>query len=236
MKKRVTAIIITIVLAGLTGCVQTTELDKEQELQFIEYSVYSVLEHDKNYMIGLNQVEIESETETEPDTTDNQQPEQGTDGQGQSGQNSGGGSAVQTTDNINDALGIDGAVVEYTGISVCDSFPEAENIPSFVIKAVSGKKLVVLKFDITNTTDSDMRVDLSSKKLSFKGIFNGSVKTNVLVTLLPEALNTFDDVIPAGGTTQTVLVFEISESYADNITSATVEVKSDSGTKSIKLK
>lgn len=235
MKKKVTAIIIIIVLAGLTGCVQTTELDKEQELQFIEYSVYSVLEHDKNYMIGLNQVEIESEAETESDATDNQQQEPETDGQGQSNQNQGG-TTVQATDNINDALGIEGATVKYAGVSVCDSFPEAENIPSFVIKAVSGKKLVVLKFDITNTTDSDMKVDLSSKKLSFKGIFNGSVKTNVLVTLLPEALNTFDDVIPAGGTIQTVLVFEISESYADNLTTVTVEVKSESGTKSIKLK
>ena len=234
MKKKVTAIIIIIVIAGLTGCVQTTELDKEQELQFIEYSVYSVLEHDKNYMIGLNQVEIESEPETESDATDNQQQEPETDGQGQSNQNQGG-TTVQATDNINDALGIEGATVKYAGVSVCDSFPEAENIPSFVIKAVSGKKLVVLKFDITNTTDSDMKVDLSSKKLSFKGIFNGSVKTNVLVTLLPEAMNTFDDVIPAGGTIQTVLVFEISESYADNITTVTVEVKSESGTKSIKL-
>ena len=56
------------------------------------------------------------------------------------------------------------------------------------------------------------------------------------MTLLPEAMNTFDDVIPAGGTIQTVLVFEISESYADNITTVTVEVKSESGTKSIKLK
>lgn len=235
MKKKVTAIIIIIVIAGLTGCVQTTELDKEQELQFIEYSVYSVLEHDKNYMIGLNQVEIESEPETESDATDNQQQEPETDGQGQSNQNQGG-TTVQATDNINDALGVEGATVKYAGVSVCDSFPEAENIPSFVIKAVSGKKLVVLKFDITNTTDSDMKVDLSSKKLSFKGIFNGSVKTNVLVTLLPEAMNTFDDVIPAGGTIQTVLVFEISESYADNITTVTVEVKSESGTKSIKLK
>lgn len=235
MKKKVTAIIIIIVIAGLTGCVQTTELDKEQELQFIEYSVYSVLEHDKNYMIGLNQVEIESEPETESDATDNQQQEPETDGQGQSNQNQGG-TTVQATDNINDALGIEGATVKYAGVSVCDSFPEAENIPSFVIKAVSGKKLVVLKFDITNTTDSDMKVDLSSKKLSFKGIFNGSVKTNVLVTLLPEAMNTFDDVIPAGGTIQTVLVFEISESYADNLTTVTVEVKSESGTKSIKLK
>lgn len=234
MRKRVTAIMIIIVLVGLTGCVQTTELDKEQEQQFIEYSVYSVLEHDKNYMIGLNKVDIEPETESSG--ADKQQPESGTDGQGQSGQNSGGGTSVQNTDNINDALGIAGATIKYAGIAVCDSFPEAENVPSFVIKAVSGKKLVVLKFDITNTTGSDMKVDLSSKKLSFKGIFNGSVKTNVLVTLLPEALNTFDDVIPAGGTIQTVLVFEISESYADNLTGVTVEVKSESGTKSIKLK
>lgn len=234
MRKRVTAIMIIIVLVGLTGCVQTTELDKEQEQQFIEYSVYSVLEHDKNYMIGLNKVDIEPETESSG--ADKQQPESGTDGQGQSGQNPGGGTSVQNTDNINDALGIAGATIKYAGIAVCDSFPEAENVPSFVIKAVSGKKLVVLKFDITNTTGSDMKVDLSSKKLSFKGIFNGSVKTNVLVTLLPEALNTFDDVIPAGGTIQTVLVFEISESYADNLTGVTVEVKSESGTKSIKLK
>ena len=137
---------------------------------------------------------------------------------------------------MNAALNITGATVKYTGMTVCDSFPEDNGEPAFVIKALSGKKLVVLKFDVTNTTDSDIAVDIASKNLSFKGVFSQAIKTSALVTLLPEALNTFDGKIKAGATTQMVLVYEMSDGYVNNLSTITVEVKSESGTKSIKIK
>ena len=235
MKKKIIAITIIFGLTGLSGCVESVKLDKDQERQFVEYSVYSVLEHDKNYMIGLNKVDIETEENTKQEEETSKQPEQSTSGQGQSGQKPSGDSQTQQTSNMNEALGIDGATVSFTGVYVGESFPEVGSEPSFVIKAVTGKKLVVLKYDITNTSGSDMKLDLSSKKISFKGIFNGSVKTNVLVTLLPEALNTYDNTIPAGQTKQAVLVFELSQKNADNLSSINVEVRSDSGVKNVKI-
>ena len=71
--------------------------------------------------------------------------------------------------------------------------------------------------------------------MSVKGIFNYSVRTNALVTLLPEALNTYVGTIPAGGQIEAVLVFEMSDGYIQNLSEITIDVKSEKGSKSIKL-
>ena len=103
-------------------------------------------------------------------------------------------------------------------------------------KAFTGNKLVVLKFDVTNTTDSDVSLDMATKDLKIKGIFNKSIKTIAQVTLLPEALNTFKETIPAGKTVQTVLVFEMTETNANNLTSIVLDIKSSKGTNSVNIK
>ena len=75
-----------------------------------------------------------------------------------------------------------------------------------------------------------------AKDLKIKGIFNKSIKTIAQVTLLPEALNTFKETIPAGKTVQTVLVFEMTETNANNLTSIVLEIKSSNGTNSVNIK
>lgn len=239
MRKKLLLVLLSVMMVGVTGCVENIELDEEQEDKFLQYSVFAVLEHDKNYLVNLEQIdldygediyqEIPTENTTEQPTTDS------------SGNSSQGGSSSDedkntvTVSNLAQAIGVDGVSITYKGMTVCDSYPESDGTPVFVIKAVPGQKLVVLKFDMTNTSGADLKVDIASKDLYFKGVFNKSIKTNALVTLLPEALNTYISTIPAGETVSTVLVFEMSDGYVNNLSEITIDVKSESGTKSIKI-
>ncbi len=240
MRKKLLLIVLSLVMVGATGCVETIELDEEQEAKFVQYSVFSVLEHDKNYLVNLEQIKEPEyiptpEIPTEPSTEEpTEKPtEDGNNGGSQNNENNN--SGTTNVGNLAEALGIDGVSLTYKGMTVCDSYPESDGTPVFVIKAVSGKKLVVLSFDMTNTTDKELKVDIASKDVLVKGVFNNAIKTNALITLLPEALNAYIGIIPAGGTVETVLVFEMSDGYVANLSEITIDVKSESGTKSIKV-
>lgn len=240
MRKKLLLVALAVVMVGTTGCVETVELDEEQEDKLVQYAVYSVLEHDKNYLVNLEQIKEPEYVEipeipTDPSTEEpTKAPEDDTSGV-QSGDNSKENTGTQNVENIAAAMDIEGVTLAYKGMKVCDSFPESDGTPVFVIKAVQGKKLVVLNFDMTNTTGADINIDVSSKKISVKGIFNNAIKTNALLTLLPEALNTYVGTVPAGGTVSTVLVFEMSDGYVNNLSEIAIDVKSDSGSKSIKI-
>ena len=244
MKRKILIVSIIYMLLMMAGCVEAIDLDENQQDMLVGYAVHSVLEHDKNYMVGLNDVEIsgtEEPTEEEsvpntenpstenPTTGDSTNPTPGTDNP-----------TVETpsvvTTTMERALDLSGVSVTYTGVVIGDVYPEVEGEPVFALKAFTGNKLVVLKFDVTNTTDSDIALDMTSKDLKVKGIFNKSIKTIAQVTLLPEALNTFKETIPAGKTVQTVLVFEMTETNANNLTSIVLEIKSSKGTNTVNIK
>ena len=236
MKRKILLVSILYMLATMAGCVEAIDLDETQQDKLVGYAVYSVLEHDKNYMVGLNDVEhLMEEESTEQTTTET--PTQGNDNKPSSGSDSTGTdkpSVVTTT--MENAMDVDGVSIKYTGVVVDDVYPRVEGEPVFAIKAFTGNKLVVLQFDVTNTTGSDITLDMTSKSLTIKGIFNKSIKTIAQVTLLPEALNTFKETIPAGKTVQTVLVFEMTETNANNLTSISLDIKSSKGTNSVNIK
>lgn len=241
MKRKILFISIIYMLATMSGCVEALDLDETQQDKFVGYVVYSVLEHDKNYMVGLNEV-VEEVTDNVADDLDDEKPSVELPTVEDSTSSSTGNNditvdkepAVTTT--MDRALDVDGVSVKYTGVIVDDVFPKAEGEPVFALKAYTGNKLVVLKFDVTNTTNSDITLDMVSKNLTIKGIFNKSIKTIAQVTLLPEALNTFKETIPAGKTVQTYLVFEMTETNANNLTSIVLDIKSSKGTNTVNIK
>ncbi len=236
MKKKLLLAVLSLFMVSATGCVEVIELDDEQEDKFLQYSVYSVLQHDKNYLVELEPIDESYiiKPDTQEPTTQNPNDSTTNSGNNSTGNKPVGGNST-TVSNLSEALGVEGVTFTYKGFKVCDSYPEVEGVPAFVIKAVKGKKLVVLEFDMLNTTGSELKVDVSSKELYIKGIFNNSIRTNALVTLLPEALNTYIGKVPAGGTVNTVIVFEMSDGYVNNLSEITIDVKSKGGTKSIKI-
>lgn len=247
MKRKILFVSILYMLGTMAGCVEAIDLNETQMDQVVGYSVYSVLAHDKNYMVGLNEVETPTQEE-DADNDVTQPPSQDTGNDNNSTDNdkpnvekpSGGNTSIENpsvvTTTMEKALDVDGVSITYTGVTVGDVYPEVSDTPAFVLKAFTGNKLVVLKFDVTNKTSKDINLDIASKNLTIKGTFNKSIKTIAQVTLLPEALNKFKETIPAGKTVQTVLVFEMTEANANNLTSILLEVKSSKGTNSVNIK
>ena len=240
MKRKILVITVVYMLLTMVGCVEAIDLNENQQDRLVGYAVYSVLEHDKNYMVGLNDVEFivddelmsGEEVET-PSSGDSDKPN--TDNPSTDKNDPVVEKPSDVTTTMERALGLSGVSVTYTGVVVGDVYPEVQGEPVFALKAFTGNKLVVLKFDVTNTTDSDISLDMASEDLKIKGIFNKSIKTIAQVTLLPEALNTFKETIPAGKTVQTVLVFEMTETNANNLTSISLEIKSSKGTNSVNI-
>ena len=237
MKKRILLGLSLIMAFSATGCVQSIDLEKEDEKMAIQYMVYSVLEHDKNYLVNLEQGTTTTEPETDAGETETttKPPSEDEAGDGTNTGSDNPGTSV-TSSNLADALDIAGLSITYTGYNVCDSYPTEGESLAFVIKAVDGKNLVVLNFDMKNTTNSDIKLDMTSKKVYFRGIFSKATKTNAMVTLLTDALNTYSGTIAAGETVRTVLVFEMNEKATLDISSITVDVKSGDKTKSVKIK
>lgn len=223
-------------MANIVGCVKGVDLDETQQDKLVGYAVYSVLEHDKNYMVGLNDVEeLMAEDTTEQPGSDT--PTQGNDNKPSTGSDSlvdDKPSVVTTT--MEKALDVDGLSIKYTDVVVDDVYPRVEGEPAFALKAFTGNRLVVLQFNVTNTTNSDISLDMASKNLTIKGTFNNSIKTIAQVTLLPEALNTLKETIPAGKTVQAVLVFEMTEANANNLASIVLDIKSSKGTNQVNIK
>ena len=236
MKRKILLVSIIYIMANIVGCVKGVDLDETQQDKLVGYAVYSVLEHDKNYMVGLNDVEeLMAEDTTEQPGSDT--PTQGNDNKPSTGSDSSVDdkpSVVTTT--MEKALDVDGLSIKYTDVVVDDVYPRVEGEPAFALKAFTGNRLVVLQFNVTNTTTSDISLDMASKNLTIKGTFNKSIKTIAQVTLLPEALNTLKETIPAGKTVQAVLVFEMTETNANNLTSIVLDIKSSKGTNQVNIK
>lgn len=236
MKRKILLISIIYIMANIVGCVKGVDLDETQQDKLVGYAVYSVLEHDKNYMVGLNDVEeLMAEDTTEQPGSDTQT--QGNDNKPSTGSDSlvdDKPSVVTTT--MEKALDVDGLSIKYTDVVVDEVYPRVEGEPAFALKAFTGNRLVVLQFNVTNTTNSDISLDMASKNLTIKGTFNNSIKTIAQVTLLPEALNTLKETIPAGKTVQAVLVFEMTEANANNLASIVLDIKSSKGTNQVNIK
>lgn len=136
---------------------------------------------------------------------------------------------------IEEFYGIEGISVRYQGYEVADSYPNSGEELYFMMQANSGKKLLVLKFRAQNLTQEDKTMDMISIMPRFKVSVNGERAQYALSTLLSDDLANYKGTIAAGGTKELVLMAEIPEEMADNITSVSVSMQNESGSETILL-
>lgn len=210
MKKTVCLMLAALMAVSGTGCAKSelTGMSEEEKNLYVQYSANLILRHDKNYIDRMTYVEAETEVQTSSNVA-------GTDSQNQAGVSD---SSVALTD-MNSLFQINGLDIQPAGYEVTDSYPSASSGLGMSMVAVKGYRLLVLKFAVTNTGGTDAALDMLGTKAEYKGIINDSVRMNAQVTALLNALNTYRGTIPAGGSTELVLVFQINENDADNISS-----------------
>lgn len=108
----------------------------------------------------------------------------------------------------------EGVSVSYRGYKLCNTYPEDGSAEGFfALDAEAGQKLLVLEFLLTNETAAEKTVDFFSAQSVYRIKVGDAEPKNAMTTLLWDDLSTYAGKLPASGTEEVVLVFEV----ADNV-------------------
>lgn len=238
MKKRVLMFLTAgMLILGLAGCGenQIPELTDDQMQLMGEFTAVTLMRYDANHRSRLVDYSLllgANEPEIEPEPLETQKPAgmDPVDDTPVIGENNQAGASASVEETLNLPSGIN---VTYVGHALYDSYPEGEE--AFIISAAEGKKLLVLSFSVSNTSDQDQFVDLLHIKPEFRITVNGNYTRRALMTLLENDLSTYVGTVTADQSTTVVLVIEMDGETAGNITSITLNLKNDSNSCTIPL-
>lgn len=227
-RKRINTFLIlcvfSITIFALTGC-ESLDYSPEEEDIIANYAANLVLRHDANYKYDYI---TEEETTTIPETTKVVEEETST-------PNGDGNTSITTTDNLSAALQLPaGVVAEYLDYDVVSQYPNDTSEDIFVLKALENNKLLVVKFKFTNNNSQDVSINMMSKIQKYKGIVNDSKRYNAQLTLLLDALNTYEGTIKAGTSQTFVLVYQTQLDTKEDVKTLAVAV-TDSSDKEVQL-
>ncbi len=108
-----------------------------------------------------------------------------------------------------------GIFLSYQGYALTNTYPESSK--SYVVNADKNKKLLVLRFDLYNGTDTDKSVNMIPLNLLFQIILNGNNIGYSSVTFLPNDLSSYSGTIESRAHESVVVLTQISESEAKHI-------------------
>lgn len=127
-------------------------------------------------------------------------------------------------------VGMNPVAVTYTGMEICDSYPQSSMEEYyFAMDATKGKKLVILKFQLTNPTEADAEVDVLGSGTGFWVSLDGKEGVSILATMLPNDFASYKGTVTAGESQETVLVLELPEEETTGIVSASLIMRNDKG-------
>ena len=225
--KRYLCIVLTAMTMLLTGCgTELFELTAEEEDLIVHSAAYFVAKYNIQQKDGVNgyplpdsfDEEDESESETENDEEGN--------GSGDNGDTSSNmGALAELIGHENDLK------VTYVGSEVTNTYVEGS---AYLVDAQPGKTFYVMKFKLTNITDSSVEINNAAKSPVVK-LISDAVKVRSEVTFLMSDFSTYQGTLKAGESVETILLFEVSETVVDKIISPTLQITVGNSTKTIKL-
>lgn len=241
MKKKTIAVIgVVSLLFGITGCGnKIPEMDEQQEKLVVEYMAGTLLKYDVNYVSKLTQLPAEPEVQEEEVAPSEEEvyveapledvlPEEPDDLETQETKEE----SVEVS--MEEILGLDGVSIQYTGYKVTGFYPEqgdefhfatgGENF-YFLMEASNGNKLLVLGFEMKNTSMEDVVIDLAQRDMKYKIRVNGD-ESNALNTMLLNDLRYYQGTVAAGAVEELVLVREIPAEWENGIENLELTVKS----------
>lgn len=226
MKKQWAKMSIVLALAlSLMGCGNTIpEMTEEQSAMISEYAAGLLLSNMKSGQsklvddetLAILEAEAAEKAKLEQEkaaaAAAKKEKETASDKDGEKEQN-----APLAVIDIADFLGLKGMTIKYLGFEVTDSYTEGEDELALAMDAIAGHKLVVVKFQLTNNEPEDCQCDVLSKNVYFKLDYGNGYKST-LMTMLHSDLSLLDRTIPAGQSTEVVLLLQVKEEEANNIT------------------
>lgn len=247
MKKAVILLLASILLSG---CGSQINLTDEQSGLVAEYAAGLLLKYDKNYQERLltdpELVEADAKEALEEQKKKDFEAFLENERQKSIAKNSAGSDKDKETDavsiyqSLKEVLSMDAFEVSYTGYEVADSYPnknseinDGEEVTEElypVIDAAAGKKLLVLKFNVANSSESPAKCDVLNLSPRFQATVNGEKNINSLMTMLLNDLSTLNVELEAGASMEAVLIFQSTEEVLTDIQTIGVTIKRDSDT------
>lgn len=248
-KKIINCVLVSMTMILLAGCGnKIPEMDDTSRKMVVEYAADVVREHDLRRAARLMEVDelqaaLEEEARMEAvftkdysaeikEKTDHSEEKVSNNEEKEN--NSGSDEAEVVEIPLSEALAFTDTDITYEGYEVVKSYPQDSDNIYFTMDATAGNELVVLKFYITNTAQSDKTYDILSQNVHFKIIVDGESK-NALTTMLINDLSNYIGTIPSGTTEQLVLACELPEEKAQSITEVALSMKNSDGTVAIAL-
>jgi hypothetical protein len=105
---------------------------------------------------------------------------------------------------LSDALSIAGLTFDYKSAVVMEYYPIGVYAN---ITPTKGKRFLAMTYNVVNTTDSDVAVDIPATGIKFKASVGG-VSNTADGTMVPTDLSVYKGAIPAGHTQEMVLLFQ----------------------------
>lgn len=233
--KRLLFICIAACSLFLGGCGDALhELTVEEESLIVHYAAYAVAKHNiqqKDGMSGVLIPEAEPENTESVDTPDSTEVDDTQTPEGQGG-TSDTPQVEDTTVTMADVIGHSSELtVVYNGSYVSDNYIEGS---AYSVDASAGNTYFIMKFILLNTTETDVEVENVTKGLTFKLIY-GDKTISSESTFLMTDFSTYYGTIPAGQSVETVLLFEVPEEGAEQITEPALQILIDNVLKNVKL-
>lgn len=213
----------------MTGCgTKIYDMTDEEQQLIVNYSAYALSKHNiyqPDGMTSATETETEeqdtSAAETETETADEKTSEKTDTGHENGNSSQSQQTAPETkptmqTVSLAQAIGYDGLSVSYAGLTREETYKEGSY---YSMEAGSGNTYAVLKFTLSNTTGTDMNVDLFTNTGKYWAAFSGGKEYEAEGSFLTYALNTFQGTIAAGQSVDVVLLFKVPQgTVCDSVT------------------
>lgn len=141
------------------------------------------------------------------------------------------------TASMEDFFGLpEGVSITYEDYMLTDSYPEDGAADEyFALDASAGKKLLVLRFHLTNGTEQEEKIDLLNTNSRYIITVNDSIRANALTTMLPNDMSTYAETLEPGQSQELVLLLEVNEDVADAVQAIVLHLKNASNEYTIQL-
>lgn len=242
-KNMVCGALLCAMMLSMTACGnEIPDLTEEESQRIGEYAAVTLLKYDANNRSRLVDPEVviaKLEKEAAKETTKASQEEGKAEETGSTGTTEVTMPTAQEeiTASMEDFFGLPESVsITYEDYMVTDSYPEdGVEDDYFALDASIGKKLLVLRFHLTNGSEQEETIDLLNTNSRYIITVNDSIRANALTTMLPNDMSTYAETLEPGQTQELVLLLEVNEDVADAVQTIALRLKNASNEYTIQL-
>lgn len=227
LKKRILLCLAVVSMFGLTGCASSIRLTEKENNIVAEYLAGVLLSQQRSYDQALIEPTPTPIPTVTPTPSSPEKPSTVSNNGNTSGKT---GSNVQANADFTEVIGIKNLTIEYTGYDMVNSFSDEY----FSLDAAKDKQLMVIKFNVKNTSKNATKLQLTNADIQYQLDINMGTMLKPQLTFILNDLRYIDLEIEGKKTKEAIVIFEVPKKQ--EMKTANLIISKDEKTAIIKLK